>query len=107
MTEPLYNLSYTLAAKRSTFNWRTAVVANSSVELKHALSQGPRATRIVSQPGVALVFTGQGAQWAQMGNGLMCYEPYRMSIECADAYMKTLGCQWSVIGEFSSMSFIQ
>ncbi|KAJ3949835.1 uncharacterized protein N0V96_000967 [Colletotrichum fioriniae] len=101
MTEPLYNLSYTLAAKRSTFNWRTAVVANSSVELKHALSQGPRATRIVSQPGVALVFTGQGAQWAQMGNGLMCYEPYRMSIECADAYMKTLGCQWSVIEELS------
>ncbi|KAK1468240.1 mycocerosic acid synthase [Colletotrichum melonis] len=106
MTEPLYNLSYTLAAKRSTFNWRTAVVANSSVELKHALSQGPRATRVVSQPGVALVFTGQGAQWAQMGNGLMSYEPYRTSLECADAYMKTLGCQWSVIDELSKISNI-
>ncbi|KAK7441330.1 mycocerosic acid synthase [Colletotrichum acutatum] len=104
MTEPLYNLSYTLAAKRSTFNWRTAVVANSSVELEHALSQGPRATRVVSQPGVALVFTGQGAQWAQMGNGLIYYEPYRTSLECADTYMKTLGCQWSVIDELSKTS---
>ncbi|KAK1621900.1 mycocerosic acid synthase [Colletotrichum phormii] len=104
MIESLYNLSYTLASKRSLFNWRTAVVASSSVELEHALSLGPQATRVVADPGVAFVFTGQGAQWARMGRGLMCYESYRTSLECADAYLKTLGCQWSVLDEISKTS---
>ncbi|KAF4814699.1 Reducing polyketide synthase FUB1 [Colletotrichum siamense] len=99
MTESLYNLSYTLAAKRSTFNWRTAVVASSSVQLENALAEGQQATRVVADPGVAFVFTGQGAQWARMGKQLMHYDVYRASIERADAYLKTLGCEWSAIEE--------
>lgn len=99
MTESLYNLSHTLASKRSRFNWRAAVVASSAQGLKDTLAQGLSATRAVSEPGLGFVFTGQGAQWARMGTGLMHYLPYRRSVECADAYLKTLGCEWSVIGE--------
>lgn len=101
MTESLYNLSHTLARKRSRFNWRAAVVASSAQGLKDTLAQGLSATRAVSEPGLGFVFTGQGAQWARMGTGLMHYLPYRRSLECADAYLKTLGCEWSVIGELS------
>lgn len=101
MTESLYNLSHTLASKRSRFNWRAAVVASSAQGLKDTLAQGLSATRAVSEPGLGFVFTGQGAQWARMGTGLMHYLPYRRSVECADAYLKTLGCEWSVIGELS------
>ncbi|KAK1988362.1 mycocerosic acid synthase [Colletotrichum cereale] len=101
MTESLYNLSYTLAAKRTRFNWRTAIVASSGQELEEALSQTQPATRSVTEPGLGFVFTGQGAQWARMGHGLMDYAPYRRSLECADAYLETLGCEWSAIDELS------
>ncbi|KAI3393132.1 hypothetical protein diail_4700 [Diaporthe ilicicola] len=101
MTESLYNLSYTLASKRSKFNWRTAIVASSAQALEDALSQGQPATRVVAEPGLGFVFTGQGAQWAGMGRELMRYQPYRQSLECADVYLKSLGCEWSVIGELS------
>ncbi|TDZ33845.1 Reducing polyketide synthase FUB1 [Colletotrichum spinosum] len=101
MTEPLYNLSYTLAAKRSTFNWRAAVVASSSAALEDLLAQSQQATRVASEPGVACVFTGQGAQWARMGKELMHYDVYRASIEAADAYLKTIGCPWSVGDELA------
>lgn len=99
MTDSLYNLSYTLASKRSRFSWRTAIVAGSAQALENILSEGQPATRVVGEPGLGFVFTGQGAQWARMGTALMHYLPYRQSLECADAYLKTLGCEWSVIGE--------
>lgn len=101
MHESLYNLSHTLASKRSKFNWRAAVVASSAQGLEEKLSEGLPATRAVAEPGLGFVFTGQGAQWARMGTELMRYLPYRRSLECADAYLKTLGCEWSVIGELS------
>ncbi|KAK2003329.1 mycocerosic acid synthase [Colletotrichum falcatum] len=101
MTESLYNLSHTLAAKRSRFPWRTAVVASSGAELEAILSENQPATRAVAEPGLGFVFTGQGAQWARMGHGLMQCSPYRNSLESADAYLKTLGCEWSVIDELS------
>ncbi|KAK2042138.1 polyketide synthase [Colletotrichum somersetense] len=101
MTESLYNLSYTLATKRSRFHWRTAVVASSGKELEDILSESQPATRAVAEPGLGFVFTGQGAQWARMGHGLMQHSPYRESLESADAYLKTLGCEWSIIDELS------
>jgi acyl transferase domain-containing protein len=101
MNESLYNLSHTLASKRSKFNWRAAVVASSAQGLEEKLSEGLPATRAVAEPGLGFVFTGQGAQWARMGTELMRYLPYRRSLECADAYLKTLGCEWSVIDELS------
>ncbi|TLD11441.1 hypothetical protein PspLS_11937 [Pyricularia sp. CBS 133598] len=99
MTEPLYNLSYTLAEKRSKFDWRASVVASSSVELEEALKQGLLATRSVNKPGLGLVFTGQGAQWAKMGTGLTKFDVYRQSLEAASAYLRTIGCEWSAIDE--------
>ncbi|EUC31174.1 hypothetical protein COCCADRAFT_6898 [Bipolaris zeicola 26-R-13] len=101
MTDSLYNLSYTLASKRSRFSWRAAVVASSGQSLEDKLSEGQPATRSLDQPGLGFVFTGQGAQWALMGTELMQYLAYRQSVECADAYLKTLGCEWSVIDELS------
>lgn len=99
MTDSLYNLSYTLASKRSRFAWRTAIVAGSGQELENILSEGQPATRALDAPGLGFVFTGQGAQWAGMGKALMYYQPYQQSLTCADAYLKTLGCEWSVIGK--------
>jgi acyl transferase domain-containing protein len=99
MSDPLYNLSFTLAAKRTNFNWRTAIVANSTESLKDALVEKQHIARIAVDSGLGFVFTGQGAQWAGMGMELMHYPVFRQSLELADEYMKTLGCEWSAIGE--------
>lgn len=106
MTEPLYNLSYTLAEKRSRLDWRAFVVASSSAELEAALKQELLATRTASEPGLGLVFTGQGAQWPRMGAGLARFDVYRESLEAANAYLKTIGCEWSVVGAWFSTWFL-
>lgn len=98
ISDPLYNLSYTLAAKRSHLNWRTAIIANSVESLQDALAEKQQVTRVAAEPGLAFVFTGQGAQWARMGAELMHYPVFRDSIESADAYFKTLGSSWSLVG---------
>jgi acyl transferase domain-containing protein len=99
MTDSLYDLSFTLAKKRSHFAWRAATVASSSEELEHRVAEGVQAGRTIANAGLGLVFTGQGAQWAQMGRELVHYEPYRRSLESADAYLKELGCEWSAMGK--------
>ena len=99
LQDSLYDLSFTLAAKRSHFNWRMAIVADSSESLQNALSEAPKIERVAAETGIAFVFTGQGAQWARMGMELMHYPIFRQSLLSADAYLKTLGCSWSVVCE--------
>ncbi|KAF7560277.1 hypothetical protein G7046_g3869 [Stylonectria norvegica] len=99
----LSDVSFTLAAKRTRFTWRTAIIANSVESLQIALSEKQRVVRAVASPGLAFVFTGQGAQWARMGMSLMASSVFRESVDSADAYLKSLGCSWSVSDEFSKV----
>ncbi|KAJ2991427.1 hypothetical protein NUW58_g284 [Xylaria curta] len=104
ISDPFYDLAFTLAAKRTHFNWRAAIIANSVESLQEALEETLEVKRAVADPGLAFVFTGQGAQWARMGMGLVHYSVFRESIELADAYLKDLGSAWSVIDELSKTS---
>ncbi|KAI8628041.1 polyketide synthase [Xylariaceae sp. FL1651] len=101
MSGTLYNLAFTLAAKRTHFNWRTAIVANSRESLQDAFATKQEVTRVATETGLAFLFTGQGAQWARMGMELVHYPVFRQSLESADAYMSTFGSSWSAIGELS------
>lgn len=94
----LADLSHTLASKRTNFPWRTTVKAESLEQLKEVLASAPAAVRIGTDNGrLALVFTGQGAQWAGMGRELIAgYPVFLKSLEDADAYLKGLGSSWSV-----------
>lgn len=80
----LRHLAYTLHTRRSRFQYATSVAASSATELVGKLkeklqNQGPekpiglRANRDLDhrKPVVIGVFTGQGAQWARMGAGLL------------------------------------
>jgi malonyl CoA-acyl carrier protein transacylase len=49
---------------------------------------------------LAFVFAGQGAQWPQMGLDLMVYPVFSNIIKKAGTYLKNLGVEWSLIGEF-------
>ncbi|KAL2060530.1 hypothetical protein VTL71DRAFT_9171 [Oculimacula yallundae] len=92
----LNDLSYTLANKRTTFQWRAAFVADSGRSLVSALEERELATRAISNPKLGLVFTGQGAQWSGMARELFVYPVFRTSIGDATEYLASLGCQWSL-----------
>lgn len=92
----LQDLSHTLASKRTHHAWRAFAIANSPGALKDGLREIPKPTRAKSEPRLAWVFTGQGAQWPAMGVELMVYPIFRESILAADRYLNDLGCLWSL-----------
>lgn len=92
----LRDLSHTLVSKRTHHAWRAFAVADCPSALQSTLKAMPSATRIKSQPRLAFVFTGQGAQWPAMGIELMAYPVFQQSILSADRYLNDLGCSWSL-----------
>lgn len=93
----LRDLSYTLACRRTRHSWRTFSIASSPAQLEKSL-EGNAATpiRAKTNPRLAFVFTGQGAQWATMGMDLLAYRAFQESLLAADRYLNDLGCNWSL-----------
>lgn len=104
----LSDLAFTLSNKRSSFPWRTYVLANSTEELASKLSTGRMSQPIRARdaPNIGFVFTGQGAQHWAMGRELMAYPVFRKSLEDASKFMKSLGCPWSLMGRPLSIFFV-
>jgi acyl transferase domain-containing protein len=91
------DLNFTLTAKRTRHAWRSFSIANSEQVLQKSLSELPKAVRAKSEPRLAFIFTGQGAQWPTMGIELMIFPAFQQSLLAADRYLNNLGCQWSLI----------
>ncbi|EXF80297.1 KR domain-containing protein [Colletotrichum fioriniae PJ7] len=95
------DLAYTLSQK-SILSWRAFAVvkseANIGINLTEILSP---VTSVLSskRPELNFVFTGQGAQYPRMGLKLMRYEVFRQSLMGCDEYLRSLGCEWSVLTE--------
>ncbi|RDI84031.1 hypothetical protein Vi05172_g6068 [Venturia inaequalis] len=99
----LYHLAHTLGTKRSNFNVRAfALVRGRDVKASptgHLLKcrvnhhKGP-------VPTLAFAFTGQGAQWPQMGTQLMtAYPSFRTTLEILDETLATVTPRpsWSIV----------
>ncbi|PYI09963.1 hybrid PKS-NRPS [Aspergillus sclerotiicarbonarius CBS 121057] len=79
----------------------------SDAEAGSTSSAGTRAQLINEKeiPGVLGVFTGQGAQWASMGRGLIQSSPlFRASLERSEQVLRRLpdGPSWSLIQELTA-----
>ena len=96
------DLSYTLSEKRSRLAWRSYLVLQPEQTLEAGILKDFAKPCQFSTPAkVAFVFTGQGAQWATMGQELLTYQVFRQSIEESGRYFQHLGSGWSLEKELA------
>jgi adenylylsulfate kinase-like enzyme len=53
-----------------------------------------------------MIFTGQGAQYAGMGQELFQYAVFRQTMQRVNDVFAKLGCKWSIFGKLVYISFI-
>jgi acyl transferase domain-containing protein len=100
--QALNDLAYSLSEKRSRLPWKSFALCSSVDELQDKLPKLPsKAIKSRSGLRIGFVFTGQGAQYAKMGQQLLVYPVFRQSLEAAGAYFKSLGSDWSLLEELS------
>lgn len=102
----LGNLAYTLATRRSVLPWKSFAVASSLEQLTKSLARStlptPLRSSSTSDPRLAFVFTGQGAQWHAMGQGLSVFPAFKASMDASERMLRfDLDCPWSLDEELS------
>ncbi|KAI0152762.1 putative polyketide synthase [Xylariaceae sp. FL1272] len=97
----LDDLSYTLSARRSHFQWRFSLLTPDLDSLIAKLERGDVVpSKSSSRRTNVFVFTGQGAQYFQMGHDLIGKEKtFTESIQKSDDTLKELGASWSLVDE--------
>ena len=94
------DLAYTLTARRSALAWRSFLVCDANSKLLNLQNHISKALLPAAKASLGLVFGGQGAQWPRMGCELVVYPVFKKSLLAADAYLRSLGCSWSLLGKF-------
>lgn len=94
----LKSLAYTLVAKRTALTWKSFLVAPDIARLRAVNSNLSEAVRSSDKRGIVFVFTGQGAQYARMGQGLIRYPTFSESLRQSEAALYAIGCPWSLLG---------
>ncbi|KAB8223148.1 hypothetical protein BDV33DRAFT_200703 [Aspergillus novoparasiticus] len=98
----LNRLAFTLSDRRSRLFCKSYVVAASVKELQEEILDErflSRAMISTRGPLLTIVFIGQGAQYARMGQGLLGLAVFRNSLMEASQYFLSLGCDWSLLEE--------
>ncbi|KAF7182343.1 hypothetical protein CNMCM7691_001823 [Aspergillus felis] len=99
--DTLADLAHTLIKHRSLLPYRGAFVARTPADLVAALQASNHAFKTRrTPPGLAFVFTGQGAAWFAMGRELLAMAPpFARSLARCDAWLRGLGADWSATEE--------
>ncbi|RYP47319.1 hypothetical protein DL768_006621 [Monosporascus sp. mg162] len=93
----LNRLAFTLAARRSHMLWRTfAVVMDGPASQGTDTLTSLKPIRSSTESRLAFVFTGQGAQYVDMGWDLVQYPVFSETLRRIDDIYHSLGCEWSI-----------
>jgi acyl transferase domain-containing protein len=93
----LEDVAYTVNEKRAKLAWRSFAIATSDKPFFELMFSDP--VRAMTENRLCMVFTGQGAQWRHMGEGLLRFRVFDKAIEDAQRFLSSLGCYWSVKGK--------
>jgi acyl transferase domain-containing protein len=94
----LNNLAYTLTVRRTHLPWRSFMIACQLSDARGMEMKISKAVRSSNKPQLGFVFTGQGAQYAQMGLELFPLAGFRASLESCRRYLQSFGCAWDLFG---------
>ncbi|KAI0804310.1 hypothetical protein GGR55DRAFT_691161 [Xylaria sp. FL0064] len=97
--ERLEQLAYTLASRRSHMLWRAYRIISAKSSTSSIRISLSKVVRTSSEVGLAFVFTGQGAQYMNMGLGLLHYSVYQATLSNIDTVYRGLGCEWSIFDQ--------
>lgn len=89
-------LAYTLAARRSQMLWRTFAVILPGTQKTLSPAKPIRSS---TQARLAYVFTGQGAQYINMGWDLIQYPVFAQTLRQIDDIYAIFGCEWSIFSK--------
>ncbi|RFU79284.1 polyketide synthase [Trichoderma arundinaceum] len=99
----LDDLAFTLSSRRSRFAQRAAVVASDVDQLLDGLKKielgSIRPVKALADARTVFIFTGQGAQWAEMGLELLSYPLFADSMQKAERELIRMGATWRLIDE--------
>ncbi|KAI1105776.1 hypothetical protein F4804DRAFT_111633 [Jackrogersella minutella] len=95
----LDDLAFTLATRRSHMLWRAFAVVNGGPYDQDENLTVAKPIRSSTEAGIAFVFTGQGAQYADMGAGLLQYPVFKTTLQQIDDIYRSLGSSWSLFEE--------
>nr|POE77902.1 reducing polyketide synthase fub1 [Quercus suber] len=94
----LQHMAYTLCERRSHFSWRSFAVVENLGDVANKLTpKTSRPIKRLTDGKLGFVFTGQGAQYAQMGQELLSCPVFLDSLRRSEQILKKLGAQWSLI----------
>lgn len=86
-------LTYGLISNRTQFSWRSFVTVSATGQDTQIVASVP--TKARTDPRIAFVFTGQGAQYLGMGRQLTSFPIFLDSIRKSGKALEQIGCQWS------------
>ncbi|KAI1460694.1 hypothetical protein F4805DRAFT_372476 [Annulohypoxylon moriforme] len=99
----LDDLAYTLSERRTRL-WHRAFITTKNTELDEKPDAWYLAKKSAVAPSFGFIFTGQGAQWPQMGKDLLQYFPWtRKILEELDDVLQSLQSppSWSLVKELT------
>jgi acyl transferase domain-containing protein len=100
------DLIFTLGQRQTHMPYRAAFTADGTTSLKNQLDArsapaSGKATR-AGEPNIAFIFTEQGAQYAQMGFGLLCHPIFADTMLEAEELLLKMGAKWSLKEEIAN-----
>lgn len=102
----LGDLAYALAARRTLMAWRSFSVVDGQGALETLDLFAAKCERAARDVGVAFVFTGQGAQYANMGIELLRYPIFQATLVEAHNIFQELGAEWSLLGKYGLLLLV-
>ncbi|KAK8115469.1 polyketide synthase PksD [Apiospora sp. TS-2023a] len=96
-TSRLQQLAHALAYRRTILPWRSFAVGNAELSWEALDSSDSDRVRASSEANLCFIFTGQAAQYANMGLKLIQYHVFGTTLSKANKVFQTLWADWSVV----------